>query len=73
MAKYEQGDEVTVTLSDSMAKEGWVRTGRIIGIATGGDPAIGHMWIVEDTSGELPNAEYPYSSYSVPESMIRKV
>lgn len=62
--KYEYSDKVMVTLAGA-----YERTGRIAGVVIG-YPAIGRIWIVEDTSGDLPNEEYPYLYYVVPESMI---
>ena len=47
--------------------------GKVVGYATLEIPCIGRMWILEDVSGNFPNNDYHYTTFSCPESYISDV
>lgn len=65
--KFTQGDEVLVQYDCF-----YTRTGRIVGMVSAGNTGTQAVWIIEDTSGHLPNERYPYSCFALAECLIEK-
>jgi len=63
--KYRDGMPVRYQLSDFITGTGIIR-----GVATTPLYGIGAMYIVEDTSGNLPNKNYPFRFFTVAENFI---
>jgi hypothetical protein len=64
---FENGQEVTY--------DNGVFSGEalVVGVATTPLPVIGHMYILLEMSGNIPNAEYPYNHFTCAECHLKAV
>lgn len=66
MTKYKQNEDVCYTLSGTTGR------GKVVGLATVNLPVLGPTYIVEDTSGNFPSEEYPFTHIVCPEMWLSK-
>jgi len=66
MPKLAEGTKVNFHVADDMFGTAIVR-----GIANQPQAVIGYTYILEDTSGRLPNDVYPYKFFACFECMIK--
>lgn len=65
--KFKDGTTVTSLLEGRMIR------GTVVGAATTPFPIMGRVWIVKlDPGFGFPNDTYPYSTVTLPESMLRE-
>ena len=65
---YRDGDRVGYRLSEFIQGAGIVR-----GVATIPMYGLGAIYIIEDTSGNLPNSSYPFRFFTCPELHLSRV
>lgn len=65
---FKDGDKVSYSIGDFVTGVGIVR-----GLATVQIYGIGNVYILEDTSGNLPNATYPFKFFTCFEINLKSV
>jgi hypothetical protein len=67
LPKLQQGQKIEFKITDNLCG-----TGKIIGIATSGQPVIGITYIIEPDI-DISNTEYPYTHFACSEIFIKPI